>query len=147
MYVAVIFQKHYDVGRAILIVLQSATVGACMYNLSIFTVKISFLYFYRRLFPHRSFKIALLANGAFITTSTIAFLFLDILQCVPPAAQWNSSIEGKCINFTAVVLAAGVINVVTDFVILILPVPVLWNLKVSTGRKIMIMGTFMLGGL
>ena len=55
--------------------------------------------------------------------------------------------KGKCINFTAVVLAAGVINVVTDFTILILPMPVLWNLKVSKARKRMTMGTFMLGGL
>lgn len=82
-----------------------------------------------------------------MVSSTIAFLFLDVLQCVPPASQWNTSIKGKCINFTAVVIAAGVINVVTDFMILFLPMPVLWNLKVSPARKRMIMSTFALGGL
>lgn len=118
-----------------------------MYNMNILTVKLSFLYFYRRLFPQRSFKIALYATGAFILFSTIAFLFLDVLQCTPPASQWDHSIKGKCVNFTAVVMASGVINVVTDFTILFLPMPVLWNLQVSAARKRMIMSTFMLGGL
>ena len=126
---------------------KSSTVGACIYNFNILTVKLSFLYFYRRLFPQSSFKVALLAIGAFIISSSVAFLFLDILQCVPPASQWEPAVKGKCVNFTAVVLAAGVINVVTDFAILLLPMPVLWNLKVSGARKRMIICTFMLGGL
>ena len=127
--------------------LEATIMATSLYICSILAIKLSFLYFYRRLFPQRWFKLSLLTVGAFIVSSNMAFVFLFILNCVPPASQWDKRIRGKCIDFTTVVLAAGITNVITDFMILILPMPVLWNLKMSPARKRMTMGTFMLGGL
>ena len=44
-------------------------------------------------------------------------------------------------------IIGGVQNIVTDLVILCLPLPVLWNLQMAKQRKKQLTGVFALGGL
>ena len=41
----------------------------------------------------------------------------------------------------------AIFNVITDIVILILPLPILWRLQLSQGRKFQLMGIFLTGSL
>ncbi|MCJ1454841.1 hypothetical protein MMC28_005194 [Mycoblastus sanguinarius] len=112
-----------------------------------FTTKMSILYFYRRIFPQRWFKYTLIAAGTIVSGSAIAQLPCDILQCRPIRSQWDPNVKGKCSDFGSIILGFGVLNIITDVMLLILPLPVLWRLKISASRKRLLISVFLLGGL
>src|SRR4051812_39343127 len=64
-------------------------------------------------------------NTIFFTT----LMFIEIFQCSPRKKIWNPMIEGSCININQTFVATGVINVVDDRVILILPLVWTWKLQ------------------
>ena len=77
----------------------------------------------------------------------IVQIFSGIFQCVPIEAAWNPAVEGHCINLSTVLVVGASMDIVTDFVILLLPMPQLWCLQVSTKQKIQLTGIFLLGGV
>ncbi|KAI9790932.1 MAG: hypothetical protein M1816_004693 [Peltula sp. TS41687] len=54
---------------------------------------------------------------------------------------------GKCINVLAAGVAGSVINIFTDFVILLLPMPMVWRLRLPMRQKIAVIGIFATGAL
>lgn len=54
---------------------------------------------------------------------------------------------GRCFDGSASYKASGVFNVLSDFVMLILPMPVLWNLQMSLKKKLLTVGVFATGFL
>ena len=71
-------------------------------------------------------------NAVFFTT----LMFLEIFQCRPRKKIWNPMMAGTCININQTFVATGVINVVDDWVILILPLVWTWKLQLRTKQKI-----------
>ena len=59
---------------------------------------------------------------------------------------WDLETPGHCINYSDVVLALGIITVATDFLILALPIPLVWRIQISRRKKWLITFNFMLGG-
>ena len=50
--------------------------------------------------------------------------------CVPIAFNWNKEIPGgHCANVDVGFLIVGIVDATTDFMILILPMPMIWRLK------------------
>ena len=73
-------------------------------------------------------------------------VFFDIFQCNPREKIWNKLITtGHCYNISALDKASGVFNVVSDFAILILPVPSIWSLQMSLRKKLLTTGVFAVG--
>ena len=68
-----------------------------------------------------------------------------ILQCLPRERIWNSSVPGTCVNLAALLDSSGVFNIVSDLVILLVPVKGLWGLKMDRKRKIGIYAVFTVG--
>ena len=57
--------------------------------------------------------------------------------CTPIAYGWDSSIPGGyCANRRAGCLAVGIIDPVTDFLILILPLPVIFKLQIPRFKQL-----------
>ena len=75
----------------------------------------------------------------------ISTLFSTIFQCTPIAAVWDPDHKGFCINITAWFIGTNIPSIILDFAILILPMRVVWHLKLSIGRKIGLSGVFALG--
>ncbi|KAL8791061.1 MAG: hypothetical protein Q9213_000268 [Squamulea squamosa] len=117
-----------------------------LYNPAMITVKFSILLLYHRIFPSRKFKMILWAVAAFATCYTIASTFVLIFQCVPIQADWDIKVKRRCVNLEAAVISTGVLNALTDFVILGLPVRYIWRLHSSFAHKLQLMGMFLLGG-
>lgn len=117
-----------------------------LYNPAMITVKFSILLLYHRIFPSRKFKIVLWTAATFVLCYSIAGTFVVIFQCVPVRSDWNPSTKSRCINFDAELIAIGVLNSVTDFLILGLPIPFLWRLHSTLAHKIQLAGMFSLGG-
>lgn len=71
------------------------------------------------------------------------FLYL----CRPIASSWDYSIPAECVNVTAWYLSCAVLNVVTDVVILLLPVWLIQPLRVKFRQKMAVAIILMAGGL
>ncbi|KAL8651798.1 MAG: hypothetical protein Q9226_004538 [Calogaya cf. arnoldii] len=117
------------------------------YCIAIASVKWSCLLLYSRLFPARGFRKILWAVAVFIGLYTVIQGFLVIFQCKPIKAAWDTSIEAKCINLSAMSIATASLNVVTDVVTLTLPLPLIWRLKLPRAQRLQICGIFLLGSL
>ena len=85
--------------------------------------------------------------GGFVLAYSLVQTIAVIFHCVPVQAAWNPRVQGKCINVNAVFITMGVLNAITDFVTLILPMPILWSLQMPRAKKVQVMLIFLLGGL
>ena len=128
-----------------LISTKIALVAELLYFSNVLTIKLSLLFLYNRIFPQRWFRIVLIIFGSILTAITVAAFFVCIFQCVPVSALWAPSPTARCINFGRFALTMGAINIVTDLAILSLPLPVVWRLKISRSKKLMISFTFIVG--
>ena len=69
-----------------------------------------------------------------------------IFQCAPVEAQWDITIQNAtCISRRKAYVAPSAVNVVTDVVLLILPIPYVWNLHASLAHRMILIGIFLLG--
>ncbi|KAI0455275.1 hypothetical protein F5B21DRAFT_503577 [Xylaria acuta] len=68
-----------------------------------------------------------------------------ILQCIPIAKAYDNLLDGYCIHYGTLSLIVGILNVITDFVILALPIPLVLKLNTSAEKKRVIIITFAAG--
>lgn len=69
----------------------------------------------------------------------------QLFGCVPPAKFWNPEIRGHCFDFKAADLAYGTMNIASDFFIMILPLPMVWKLKLGGKDKVGLSLVFLSG--
>ena len=72
---------------------------------------------------------------------------VNLLQCLPIRADWQSSVPPKCVNLKVELIILSPINAITDITILALPMPLIWRLHTTRSRKLQVSCTFLLGGL
>ena len=73
--------------------------------------------------------------------------FATIFQCVPPDKLWRMKTPGYCGSKYKYFLGTAIPEVVTDFVILAMPLPYIWNLQMKLRQKVLLSLVFILGGL
>ena len=112
-------------------------------------IKSSILCFYLRIFAiDKNFVKIVYIFLALVVAWGIATLLTAVLQCIPVSAAWNQHLpRSHCFNYRAWLIATNVPNIIIDFGILLLPMPQVWRLKLSTWRKISVSGVFLLGVL
>ncbi|KAL8698486.1 MAG: hypothetical protein Q9201_006541 [Fulgogasparrea decipioides] len=144
---------HYGLGRHLIVVTDPISFAKALdasvifYIASLAATKISILFLYRRIFPKREFHAILWGVGAFILAFTIANILFVAFQCKPISGAWNPFIKAKCINTEGGILSAAVLTIVTDVIILCLPLPSVWKLQLPTIRKFQLICIFLLGTL
>jgi hypothetical protein len=111
------------------------------------TIKASLLVFFYYTFPTRFFRITILTVGGFVTLWLLAMVFGTTFQCTPIDFAWNKSQTGHCINIATFFVTLGIINAVTDTIIVLMPLPLIWKLNLPKGRKIGICGIFALSSI
>ncbi len=125
-------------------------VSQIVFDSGIAFAKFSVLFFYRRVFSSRS-KTFNAAHGATFALVVVFILYklpAQIFSCVPPSKNWEPEIEGHCENdYTnfGLLLAGLVLDVLTDLLILLLPMPLLYRLHTTKMRKLALIGAFVLG--
>ncbi|KAJ5730496.1 uncharacterized protein N7483_005004 [Penicillium malachiteum] len=121
-------------------------------------IKLSILFLYRRLLfvQQRWFHVALWVNVLYALALGIASLLLTVLQCSPVDYYWTryvayygyASPSGKCLlNMREYLGLLQILSTASDVVILLLPVPIIWNLIMPRSQKFAISGVFFLGAL
>ena len=82
------------------------------------------------------------ANLMFYVSAFITILF----QCIPQDKIWNPEREGgHCINYYVATIATGSVNVVSDILILLLPMFVIWRLRMGSNQKLGVSAVFATG--
>ena len=78
------------------------------------------------------------------------YLFSNLLTlafgCTPIDKYWNSTTPGHCIAETEAGVVYGSLNFVSDIVIFVLPLPMVWRLQLSRESKLGVILVFM-GGI
>ena len=111
------------------------------------SAKISILLLYRRIFTTRPFRIVTLAMGVVILAWCISSVLVTSFQCDPVAAVWNFNLEATCLDPVVFSLAIALTGVLTDLIVLFLPLHMIWKLHLPIRQKIVLSMVFLLGGL
>lgn len=119
-----------------------------LYIPTVWVTKISILLLYLRLFPDMKFrkhiKICLALCAATVTCLFVACVF----KCWPISMSWNywdGEHSGKCTSMAAQGWANSSLNMFADIVVLILPLPTIWKLRLSIDKKLGITAMFSVG--
>ena len=127
--------------------LQDAISAQVISATGVVPVKFSLIFLYRRIFPNRWLHIALWVVGGVVVCMAIMADCFAVLKCLPLKSIEDHTIKARCINFGLWIVIHGVHAVVTDLMLLILPMPLVWRLHMTRTRKIQISGIFALGAL
>ncbi len=65
--------------------------------------------------------------------------------CTPRRKIWTPTVPGKCLNFSAILISGAIINIISDFAVLALPIGSVWQLQMATKHKIGISAVFAVG--
>jgi hypothetical protein len=110
-------------------------------------VKLAVLLLYWRLFPSQTLKRVVYFMATFVCCYYIACTVTFVLQCYPAYAFWVPTAAEHCINRNVFYMAAAVLGMCSDIVLVLTPIPILWKLNMSTRKKLQVSVVFFLGGV
>ncbi|OJI99032.1 hypothetical protein ASPVEDRAFT_50588 [Aspergillus versicolor CBS 583.65] len=124
-----------------------------LFSVSCSITKLSLLWFCRRLLivgskgVYSAYNIAMIVGMVIVFISSALFVLVSIFQCRPIHAYWDldPQYEFTCLNDGAIVFSASVINMLTDVLATILPMPLIWKLKLPARQRLAVMSIFGLG--
>ncbi|KAI9036628.1 uncharacterized protein KD926_001641 [Aspergillus affinis] len=128
----------------------SIWVTRLLYTVGMGFVKMSLLWFFLRLDQRRWMNWSVFFVMFIVVGLSFASAIGSIVSCTPPSKFWDVTGEkpGHCMSpgpqqdFYEV---NGILNIVTDILIWLLPIPMLWRLHISLRKKAAIFGVFSVG--
>lgn len=110
--------------------------------------KFSVLFFYHRIFFEPRFKHISILIGVMVLVWFLLYTFLQFFSCTPLAYHWDKTIHGHCIDRKMISYYGYFpLDILTNILILILPIPYLWKLQMERAKKVAVIGIFVLGSL
>ncbi|KAJ5659969.1 hypothetical protein N7507_006420 [Penicillium longicatenatum] len=107
--------------------------------------KLAVLALYGRLWTVNPYRTIILVLAAVITLTAIVSGVMCLNMCRPFRLNWDTSAPGHCLNKQAFFLWASLPNILTDVVMLAMPVPIVYHLNVSMKVKLGLILTFATG--
>lgn len=123
-------------------------IASCTYLPSLLGYKMSILFLYLRIFNvNQSFRYCTW-TVMFITSGYLFSNFwTQLFGCQPIAKYWKPETPGHCILTLKADYGYGSLNFITDLLIFILPLPMVWRLQLSRRDKIGVSVIFMIGSV
>jgi hypothetical protein len=119
-----------------------------LYILSATLPKLAILCLYLRIFRTRPYRLAAYAIAGVMILNYVTNVILSLTMCQPVRFKWDKTIPGGvCGDLMAAYRWISVPNLVTDLAILILPLPMVWNLHTGLSQKLGLTLTFLTGSL
>jgi hypothetical protein len=121
-----------------------------MYGPLILAVKLSILFMLARFFaPYQKWVIFIYAFSVLLTAYTIAAAIAKICICQPIGTFWYGIdvTHGRCLRQLEIVLTDTIVSVVSDMMILILPMVLISKLNISFKKKLRVTLVLTAGGL
>jgi hypothetical protein len=128
--------------------LQWLYAGSIVYCPAAYFTKATLLLIIARIFTVRY----CVSRGIYISIAAllVAYLPMQISKtfvCSPIKAFWDQSVHGSCLNQRKVFIADTTVGFLTDFMILIIPIPLIWSLHVPLQKKIKMAALLGAGGV
>ncbi|MCJ1380706.1 hypothetical protein MMC17_003814 [Xylographa soralifera] len=152
---------HFGAGRHAIVVpipqqvhlLQTIWAFELIYATATTVIKGSILLLYRRMFPTTATSVAWRAAWFFVMAWVILWFIgcglAAAFQCTPVSFYWNQvagDTSGFCINEYSFLAGNAALNITSDIMILLLPMPIVWRLHIKKSQKLAISAIFFLGG-
>ncbi|KAK5119020.1 hypothetical protein LTR62_000231 [Meristemomyces frigidus] len=132
-------------GKAI----QAVYVIEIFYYLALFFVKLSVLGLYLRIsntLRSRLWKTTI-GTTIVLVAQFISTVVVVGVQCRPTTHYWDQHSSGRCVDLTAFFYATNVFTIITDIVIIGLPIGMLTNLQLPRGQKVGLLATFLISAI
>lgn len=110
------------------------------------SVKLSITLFLRRVFATRPIRIITAALTAILIVWWITVLLFQIFSCTPVVSFWEVERREHCIDTNMFYDGVAISNVLFDFILLFIPIPMVWQLQMNLQRKLQVSFVFILGG-
>ncbi|KAF5020650.1 hypothetical protein F66182_7327 [Fusarium sp. NRRL 66182] len=126
-------------------------VAELFYYISQMSLKFSILMFYWRVFASTNYiRRSIHYIGACIILWFIASFLVSVFQCIPVHSVWDPAAKmrsgRRCIDFDAFYFAVSIPNILFNFILVLLPIPQVLKLKITTAQKASLILFFTLGG-
>lgn len=103
---------------------------------------------YLRLFPNKRLRQASYLILFYLVALAVSQMIAGLFECRPFSVFWNAAARNaKCFNLFLYYELGGILNIVGDLALMLIPVPIVWNLQTSTSRKCGIAVVFLSGCL
>ncbi|KAH9886860.1 hypothetical protein F4778DRAFT_757944 [Xylariomycetidae sp. FL2044] len=117
-----------------------------VYTASITLTKLSILELYRSIFPTTKMLVACRATQAIVILWGLATMLVTFLLCRPLAYNWDTTIPGgSCGDTLASWESTGISNIITDVIVLVLPIYDLSKIQMAAYKKAVLIAVFALG--
>ncbi|GAB1313475.1 hypothetical protein MFIFM68171_03685 [Madurella fahalii] len=128
-------------------IFRFAFISGVLYLPQVAALKLTFLFFYLRIFPSRRTRQLIWGTIVFTCLFGLVYLFVGIFQCWPIEYWWvwDGSPGGKCMSKDGVQWSSAIISIVLDVWMMAIP---LWNvrkLKLHWKKKIGVTAMFLVG--
>lgn len=94
-----------------------------------------------------TWKVTIIGTAIFVTSYLLVIEILFLFGCHPIPKAWNDAIDGHCVDRTAIFMAGAVASIVTDIILLVIPLPVVSKLQMAMRNKVWIYMTLLIGSL
>ena len=81
----------------------------------------------------------------FVTCWALSVVLETFFLCRPFKYNWEPVGKHTCGNRVATYIASGGMNLITDLMVLSLPIPMVWALQIPRRNKIILLGVFGVG--
>jgi hypothetical protein len=125
--------------------LQIQWKSAILYFFCTCIIKISVLLLYRRLTPDVRFRRIIYAVLAFIVLQYIPAILGTVFPCKPVSSNWNFTPPTGCINIPAFQQTEAALEILTDFILVLMPMPVILSLQMSKRRRAILLSVLVPG--
>ncbi|KAL4947640.1 hypothetical protein BDW69DRAFT_190005 [Aspergillus filifer] len=119
-----------------------------MYGPTAYLTKLTLLWIMTRVFsPFRKWVIFIYVFLVLMLLYYIPAVIIKIRICMPISKFWNEEQSGSCLDRNAIILADAVVSVISDLIVLIMPLPLTMRLQMSKKKKLRVIGILGAGGL
>ncbi|KAL9118101.1 MAG: hypothetical protein Q9187_005355 [Circinaria calcarea] len=115
------------------------------YAITTTLVKYSILCFYWRIFKVTHLKLPFYIMFGVVTAWFIAAELGAIFKCVPASSLWNPSVHGHCFDIRKFLIGTAVPNILTDIILLFMPLPFVWTLQITRAQRLAVTAVFLVG--
>jgi len=138
-----------DLGsEGITIVQKYHWLSQIVYSLCLGFTKLSMLLFILRLHPSGAFKwyrYAIFGCIFFVGSFMLSSFVVTIMTCSPIRGVYDTSIQTSCLNRRAILFSISSLNVFTDVLIVLLPIPMVLRVHIPLRQKVALSVVFCMG--
>lgn len=108
--------------------------------------KIAILIFYLSLSPVQWFRTCVWATIALISVYSPIIFFMLLFTCRPVSSVFDLSVTAEsCLDQTSLYIATAVMNILTDVILFVMPIPMILGLRMPVAQKWGVIAVFAIG--